>query len=78
MQLLVLKKCRLEMSDLILRLLCGCSGFISAAQMVGSNKPVAGIMFVIGSMFAVLAAVCFILLIRVCRHYGQLLIIENL
>jgi len=43
----------------------GFSGWLSGAWMIGRNKPVAGIMFVIGALFSLLAAVCFILLIRV-------------
>ena len=51
---------------LIWNLCFRCSGWISGVELVGKNKPVAAISFVIGALFDLMAAVCFILLVRVC------------
>jgi len=34
--------------------------------MFGSSKTAGAIMFVVGALFAAMAAICFILLVRVC------------
>jgi len=56
----------------------GFSGYMSAVWINGKNKPVAGIMFVIGALFSLLAAICFILLIRVRADCDQIATLKTL
>ena len=58
-------------SNVLFVLLCDCSGFINGGQIVGNSVAVAAIMFIVGCLFALLATVCFILLLRVCRDYNH-------
>lgn len=47
----------------------GTVGWMSGAEIVGDSPGVGAILFIVGSLFALLSATCFILLIRVHRFY---------
>ena len=56
-------------NNIKLLFLYGCSGWMSGAEIVGDSPGVGAILFIVGSLFALLSATCFILLIRVGQDF---------